>query len=117
MSGQEDSYVDYYDEDSDDSYYGSGDGSSSLSWFSWFRQSSVQSSQSDYSHRIEEVRRQAEREYQQQLRPLEKRQQRFESSLNNLSSNMGRVEREMVQRDRSTQQRLQQQRNDFTKQL
>ena len=131
MSGHEDSYVDYYDDSYDDSYdddyegnysykdnsYSDSGGGSSPFWFSWFRQSTVQSSQSDYSNRIEEVRLQAEREYQQQLRPLEKRQQQFESSLNNLSSNIGQVEREMVQRDGLTQKRLQQQGNDFTKQL
>ena len=131
MSGHEDSYVDYYDDSYDDSYdddyegnysykdnsYSDSGGGSSPFWFSWFRQSTVQSSQSDYSDRIEEVRLQAEREYQQQLRPLEKRQQQFESSLNNLSSNIGQVEREMVQRDGLTQKRLQQQGNDFTKQL
>ena len=96
MSGREDSYV---------------------SWWSNSSWSNVQRSQNDYSNRVAEVRRQAEREYQQRLRPLEERQQRFESSLNNLKSNIGQVEREMLQRDRATQERLQQQRREFTNQL
>ena len=96
MSGREDSYV---------------------SWSSNNYQSSMQRSQNDYSNRVAEVRRQAEREYQQRLRPIEERQQRFESSLKNLRSNIGQVEREMLQRDRATQKRLQQQRLEFTNQL
>jgi hypothetical protein len=105
MSGREDSYV---------NYYASG---YSLGSFSHLRQNRIQSSQQNYSYQLAEVRRQTDQEYQQRLQPLEKRQQRFESSLNNLSSNISQVEKEMIQRDRSMQQRLQQQHHEFTGQI
>ncbi len=105
MSGREDAYVDYH------SF------SPSLGSFSYSRQSRIQSTQQDYSYRIEEMQRQQEREFRQRLQPIEERQQRFESSIKNLSSNVGQLEREMIQRDRSMQQHLQQQHHEFTSRL
>jgi len=120
MSGEEESYADYgdygYNDSEDPLHYSGGSGGSFGSWWSGLWNNNVQRSD-NYSNRVEEIQRQAEQEYQQRLKPLEERQRQFESSLNNLSSNIGRVERDMLQRDSATQERIRQQHREFNTQL
>ncbi len=117
MSGHEDSYYDYTDTDSELSYssgYSSSSGSGS--WWSGLWGNTVQRNQSGSSY-TSDTYSWSDAEYQRRLQPLEDRQQRFESSMRNLESNVGQLEQDMLQRDRATQQRLQAQRSEFTQRL
>ncbi len=100
MSGYEESYVDYNDD-----YYSS------------YTPSYTSTYNASYTQQINQIRRQAEQEYQQRLQPLEQRQRQFESTFQHLTSNLGQLERDMQTRNRATQQRLQEQQQEFTLRL
>ncbi|MFW6333480.1 MAG: hypothetical protein ACOC23_09310 [Thermodesulfobacteriota bacterium] len=70
------------------------------------QESRLRNVQQDLPERLNAVRRQAQAEMQQRLRPLEDRQRRQEGMIQNLSSDLADLERD-------TQRRLQAQHNDF----
>jgi len=72
------------------------------------QESRRRSVQQDLPDRLNRVREEARREMQQRLAPLEKRARQQEKETQRLRSNIGDLER-------STQQRLQQQRQEFQK--
>lgn len=70
------------------------------------QESRLRSISQDLPERLNAVRQEAQREFQQRLAPLEKRAQEQQKEVQNLRSNLRDVER-------TTNQRLQQQRQEF----
>ncbi|MDD2900080.1 MAG: hypothetical protein PHI31_15360 [Desulfuromonadaceae bacterium] len=64
----------------------------------------------DLPERLEAIRRQTDQEMRNRLAPIEKRQQEYEQSVQNLQSELGNLERE-------TQRRIKQQDTEFTNKL